>query len=475
MISFGPGGAQGADLLVVPVLKDRVPASPSAVQPDLDAISGYLDTKDFSGKAGQIQFVATPDGETDEALLVGLGDEVDAEGIRRAAGAVSRAASRYRTVATLLSDVEVDGAEGAVVLGTLLGAYSFDEYRSDPKTPRLATMTLLGEEVSDRSVDEATTLAKGVILARDLVNRPAGDKPPTALADVATGLPPEVEVKVYDEDDCREAGFNALLGVNAGADHPARMVVMEYRPDNATQTVAFVGKGIVFDSGGLSIKPAAGMETMKTDMAGAAAVIAAMQVIAGLGINVNVVGITPLTENLIGGSAQRPGDVVRAYNGKTIEVLNTDAEGRLVLADGLSLAAEFSPDLIVDIATLTGGCKVALGSLVGGLFSNDDDAATTVGDAATAAGEKLWRLPVEQEYRPLIDSDIADMKNNAGRWASPITAALLLEEFVDDTPWVHLDIAGPGRVDKTDHYLIKGASGFGVRTLVSVAQSLADA
>ena len=226
MISFRTGSARDADLLVVPVLKDRVPASSSVVQPDLDAIAKYLDMKDFSGKAGQTQFVATPDGETNEALLVGLGDEVDAEGIRRAAGGVARAVSRYGTVATLLSDVDVDGAEGAVVLGTLLGAYSFDEYRSDPKTPLLDEMTLVGSDISDRSIEEASSLAQGVILARDLVNRPAGDKPPTALADVAMGLPSEVAVKVYDEDECREAGFNALLGVNAGADHPARMVVM---------------------------------------------------------------------------------------------------------------------------------------------------------------------------------------------------------------------------------------------------------
>ncbi|MGI9585548.1 MAG: leucyl aminopeptidase [Acidimicrobiia bacterium] len=474
MIAFNTGDAEGANLLVVPVLVGRIPASQSALQPDLDDLDAYLDLKDFSGKSGQTLFVPTPGAITPEVLLVGLGDEVDAERIRRIAGSVARVVSRYVSVATLLSDVDVDGADAAVALGTLLGSYSFDEYRSEVKTPLLETMILLGEGASEAGIDEGVATARGVVLARDLVNRPAADKPPTALAAVAMSLPDEVEVRVYDEDECREAGFNALLGVNAGADRPARMVVMQYQPAGATGTLAFVGKGIVFDSGGLSIKPAVGMETMKTDMGGAAAVIGAMQVIAELGLLVNVIGITPLTENLVSGSAQRPGDVVRAYNGKTIEVLNTDAEGRLVLADGLSLALEFSPDLIVDIATLTGGCKVALGSLVGGLFSNDDEAADAVGDAATAAGEKLWRMPVEQEYRQMIDSDIADMKNTSGRWASPITAALLLEEFVDDRPWVHLDIAGPGRVEKTDHYLIKGASGFGVRTLVSVAQSFAD-
>jgi leucyl aminopeptidase len=253
------------------------------------------------------------------------------------------------------------------------------------------------------------------------------------------------------------------------------MVVMKYSPAGATQTVAFVGKGIVFDSGGLSIKPAAGMETMKTDMAGAAAVMGAMQVIARLGLKVNAIGVTPLTENLTGGSAQRPGDVMTAYNGKTIEVLNTDAEGRLVLADGLSLAVEMKPDLVIDIATLTGACKVALGTNIGGLLSNSDDAAELVGSAARAAGEKMWRLPLEREYASLVESDIADMKNTGGRWGGTITAALILEAFVGDTPWVHLDVAGPARADKTEHYVLKGGSGFGVRTLVAVAEGMVAA
>ena len=212
------------------------------------------------------------------------------------------------------------------------------------------------------------------------------------------------------------------------------------------------------------------METMKTDMAGAAAVLGAVQAIATLGIGVNVVGITPFTENMTGGSAQRPGDVLRAYNGKTIEVLNTDAEGRLILADGLALAAEENPDLIVDIATLTGACNIALGPLIAGLFASDDEAAQLVQDAATAAGEKVWRLPLEDEYRSTMESDIADMKNTTGRYGGAIGAGLMLSEFVGDVPWVHLDIAGPARADKTDHYITKGGSGFGVRTLISIAR-----
>ena len=475
MIDIQPGEAADAGVVVVPVLSDRVVAAGDEFVPDLESISALLDVHDFSGKRGQTLFIQTPDGPTPEALLVGMGDEADTDSIRRASGVAARAAKGYVTVATTLGDVDIEGAAGAVVVGTILGAYTFDEYKSDPKASKIASLTLVGGEISDDEIAAASSLAYGVVLARDLVNRPAADTPPTALADIASGLSLDVDVKVYDEDEIVDAGFGGLIAVNLGADRPARMVVMRYSPDGADRTVAFVGKGIVFDSGGLSIKPAAGMETMKTDMAGAAAVMGAVKVIAELGLNVNVIGITPLTENMTGGSAQKPGDVMRAYNGKTIEVLNTDAEGRLVLADGLSLAAEFEPDLIVDIATLTGASVVALGPLIGAIFASDDAAAEIVESAAAAAGEKMWRMPLETEYKPMIESDIADMKNIAGRWGGAITAGLLLSEFVGDTPWVHLDIAGPARADKADHYIAKGGTGFGVLTLVEVARSMAEA
>jgi leucyl aminopeptidase len=474
MIEIVTGATEGADLLVVPVLADRTPVPAAAAVVDLESLRPLLDAKDFTGKVGQSLFVQTPAGPAPELLLIGLGEDVDAEGLRRAAGSAARAASRYATVATLLHAVNIEGASSAVVLGTQLGAYSFDEYRSEPKERAFSTLVLVGDEVDDGDIRQANALANGVSLARDLVNRPAADKPPAAIADIATGLHRDVSVTVYDERQIEEMGFGGLVAVNRGSDRPARMVVMEYRPEGASRTVAFVGKGIVFDSGGLSIKSAANMETMKTDMAGAAAVMGAVQAIAEVGLVVNVIGIAPLTENLTGGSATRPGDVMRAYNGKTIEILNTDAEGRLVLADGLSLAAEKGPDLIVDIATLTGACKVALGPSIGGLFAINDEAATTVASAAESAGEKFWRLPIDKEYRSLVDSDIADMKNTGGGWGGAILAALILSEFVGDVPWVHLDVAGPARADSTEHYVSKGASGFGVRTLYAIAEALAD-
>ncbi len=474
MISIIAGNTDGADLLMIPVLTDRILACDPDLAPDLDDLSSFLDARDFSGKRGESVLVPTPDGPTDEVLLVGLGEEIDAETLRRAAGSAVRAVSQYTTVACALNQVDIDDAANAVALGTWLGAYSFDEYKSDPKIPKISTMVMVSSDDISAQIEDARAIASGVMLARDLVNRPARDKAPRKLAAIAMELSRSIDVTVFEEDEIAERGFGGLEAVNLGADEPARMVVMRYTPEGATKTLALVGKGIVFDSGGLSIKPAAGMETMKTDMAGAAAVMGALQAIAEIGLTINVVGIAPITENMTGGSAQRPGDVMKAYNGKTIEVLNTDAEGRLVLADGLALAVEETPDLVVDIATLTGACKVALGPLIGGFFATDDDAAHLVDVAASAAGEKLWRLPLEEEYRSMIESDIADMKNTAGRWGGAITAGLILSEFVGDTPWVHIDVAGPARADKTEHYLIKGGSGFGVRTLVSLARAMQD-
>jgi leucyl aminopeptidase len=463
------------DIAVVPVLAARTTIAGDPLAPDLDGYERLLDAREFSGKAGQTLFIQTPDGTAPETLLVGLGTDVDAESLRRAAGIAVRSLSGYTSVGTTLHLVDIEDSGGAVAMGMWLGSYSFDEYKSEPKPAVLASVFLIGGEDSAGDVARAKVITDAIVLARDLVNRPALDKSPAMIADIAVGVAHNVSVKVYDETEIEEAGFGGLVGVNRGSDRPARMVVMRYEPEGATKTLALVGKGIVFDSGGLSIKPAAGMETMKTDMAGAAAVIGAVQAISRLGLLVNVVGIAPLTENMTGGGAQRPGDVMTAYNGKTIEVLNTDAEGRLVLADGLALAAEMEPDLIIDIATLTGAAKVSLGPLIGCLFSNDDDAAATVEAASKAAGEKLWRMPLEKEYASMVESDIADMKNNGGRWGGAITAGLILSEFVGEIPWVHLDVAGPARADKTEHYVAKGGSGFGVRTLVAVAEAMAGA
>ncbi|MBT8197280.1 MAG: leucyl aminopeptidase [Acidimicrobiia bacterium] len=467
-------GPVPADVLAVPVFADRVwgPGTEAAIA-DVDGLEEYLDAVGFTGKKGQITAVPSADGTL---LLVGLGDDLNAEGLRQAAGRVGRKSRKAARVATTLHQVGLDDAAELVGLGFALGQYSFDEHRSKAEPAVTEALVLVDGSDDDAAAAEAgAVIAGGVVAARDLVNRPPGHKPPTAFAAWATEMAEQVgaTIEVFDEDQIAAERFGGLQGVSAGAHNPPRMVVMRYEPAGATKTVAFVGKGIIFDSGGLSLKPPKAMEDMKTDMAGAAAVFGAVQAIATRGFQVNVLAIMPLTENMPGGGAMRPGDVLEARNGKTIEVLNTDAEGRLVLADGLSLAAESSPDLIIDIATLTGACKVALGPRIAGLFSNDDDAAATVVAAARRAGERVWRMPLAADYRPMIDSTIADMKNTGDRWGGAITAALLLEEFVGDVPWVHLDIAGPGRADSTRHYVQKGATGFGVRTLVAVAEDLA--
>ena len=333
------------------------------------------------------------------------------------------------SIATTLHSVDGATAE-MVALGMSLGQYRFDDYRSEPKPAKTETVVFVdGTDDDAAEAGRGATIARGVAAARDLINEPSAGKPPAGIADRAVAMAADVGVRavVHDPEAMEEAGMGGVLGVGMGSANPPRLVELWHEPEDAEAFLAVVGKGIVFDSGGLSLKPAAAMEEMKTDMSGAAAVFGAVQVIAEMGLNVKVLGIMPLAENMPGGGAQRPGDVLRIRNGKTIEVLNTDAEGRLVLADGLSLAAEQDPDLIVDIATLTGACKVALGDHIAGLFGNDDDAVDKVRDAAAAAGERVWPMPLPDDYRKMIDSDVADMKNVGTRWGGAITAAALLE------------------------------------------------
>jgi leucyl aminopeptidase len=461
------------DLLVLPVFEDGVwgPGAADTVAGLGDWVEGYLAGLDFTGKVGQTAAVPSSN-SFGRVLFVGLGDEADADVLRKVSGVAGRAALRYEKVVTTLSQLEIDGAAEAVAYGFILGQYKFNKYLTKPKPSQTTELVLIGADEAD--ISRGTVIAAGVAMARDLVNEPAGGKKPEVLADIADDMAGElgIEITVYDEAEIEAEGFGGLRAVSLGATNPPRMVVMRYRPEGAKKSLALVGKGIVFDSGGLSIKPASGMETMKTDMSGAAAVFGAINAIAGLGLPVNVTAVTPLTENMTGGAAQRPGDVFTARNGKTVEVLNTDAEGRLVLADGLSLAVEEEPDLMVDVATLTGACMVALGNKVAGLFGGDDDSAEQVEAAARRAGEKVWRLPLEKEYRSKLDSPIADIKNIGDRHGGAITAALFLAEFTDERPWVHLDIAGPARAESDDGYISKGGTGFAVSTLVALAEDM---
>jgi len=477
MIEIRGSVSGGIDGLVVGVGADRAfDDTGRAVLAQMPRVERVMDEADFTGKAGQsVSVVGSGDVPYGRVVFVGLGPDPGAEQVRRAAGTGARALAKAATVATTLHAAAVDGASEAVGLGFTLGAYTFTRHKSDPKPSLTTTLVLLdGSDGDVAAAQRGRSIAAGVNLARDLINTPAMDKAPEALAGIVADMAERtgLRIRVLDEVEIAAERLNGLRGVSLGAANPPRLVELRHDPADARGFVAFVGKGIVFDSGGLSIKTADSMETMKTDMSGAAAVFGAMQVIAELGLPVKVLGIAPLTENMPGGSAMRPGDVLEIRNGKTIEVLNTDAEGRLVLADGLALAAEESPDLVIDVATLTGACKVALGEKIGGLFGADDPAATVL-EAAEAAGERMWRMPLPEDYRKNIDSDVADMKNTGGRWGGAINAALLLKEFVGDVPWVHLDIAGPARASDAEHYIPKGGTGFGVRTLVEVARRIA--
>jgi leucyl aminopeptidase len=438
---------------------------------DIPVAHGDLEPLGFKGEATETVAVIGREGPV---VLVGLGETADADGLLRAAGAGARLVPAGSVIATSLHQVDIDGALEAVVAGLTAGSYRFDQYRSGQSSPE-ADIVLLGS-TDPGALEQAVVLAAAVCRTRDWVNRPPIDASPDSLA---TEMGADLEdagftVEIWDETRIADEKLGALLGVAAGSVRPPRLLAGRYRPTGAERHLALVGKGITFDSGGLSIKTAEGMETMKSDMAGGAAVAAAAATIARLGLAVDVSVFVPLTDNMPSGSAVKPGDVLTARNGKTIEVLNTDAEGRLVLADGLALAAEEDSDLILDAATLTGAARVALGSHIAALFSSSEEVESQVRGAAERAGERVWPLPLPGDYRSNIDSPVADMKNTGGRYGGSINAALLLAEFVGETPWAHMDIAGPGWLFEDGPLGPKGASGFGVRTIVTLASELAE-
>ncbi|HZP29227.1 MAG TPA: leucyl aminopeptidase [Acidimicrobiia bacterium] len=474
-----------ADLLAVPVYADReLGPGADAVDRALDGTLGsFMEESGFEGKPGETLLVPAAGRLTAKAaLLVGVGkrDDLTLDGLRRAAAAVARRADKVGHVATTLVDAAPAStgsaaAAQAVAEGVLLGAYQFLEYKSEAKPSALRQVTMPGGADVRRGVERGDAIAHAVIWARDMINEPSGEKSPSDFAAAAKRLLAGrgVTVTVLSEAQLRAQRMGGLLGVGQGSARPPRFLKIDYNPGGrADGRLALVGKGVVFDSGGLSLKTAAGMETMKTDMSGAAAVVATMSVLRGLGVKARVTGYVPLVENMPSGTAIRPGDVLRIRNGKTVEVLNTDAEGRLILADALSLATEDRADAIVDLATLTGACLVALGEKIAGLMTNHDDWGAQVRAAADRAGEPVWPLPLPKEYRKLIDSEIADIKNvSAGGYGGALTAGLFLQEFVGDVPWTHLDIAGPARAGNDDGYLVKGGTGFGVRTLVELVES----
>jgi leucyl aminopeptidase len=451
------------------------------------ALAQSVASKAFSGKEGESLLFPTGTGlPGSRVLLVGLGDPArgNLDVMRRGAAGAGRILQQHRVTeaALVLPDFLPDpvapaGAVQALTEGLLLCSYRFDRYRTQKREelpPLLEKFRLLlpREDFLDAAKDameKARKVCAGVTLARDLVNEPGNVKAPEYLAERARRLAGErgLACTVLGEEQLRREGFGALLAVAQGSARPPRLIVLEYRGgDPQDKPLVLVGKGVVFDSGGISLKPGEKMDEMKMDMAGAAAVLGTLEAVAGMGLPVNLVGIVPAVENLPSATAYRPGDIITSLSGRTIEVLNTDAEGRLILADALTYAGRFEPRAVIDLATLTGACIIALGHEASAVFSNREELARELIAAGENSAERLWQLPLWEAYGKLIKSEVADVKNTGGRPAGTITAAAFLQQFVPDCPWAHIDIAGTAWEEKGTDWCPKGGTGVGVRLLV---------
>jgi len=478
-----------ADLLVLPVQEKKLALAPlRALDRRLRGkLSERMQKSKFTGAEGSaLLYPSSGLLPSSHVLLLGMGGapEIEADSWRKAGARARREAAGVGAADIALYFAPSGGAEqaaAAIVEGMLLASYQFNKYRSNSKTPEaVRSLTffrpgLARRAALEQSIATVQQTMPGVYLARDLINEPPSVTTARFLGEQAQrhcrgrGL----TVEVWGKKKIAAMKLAGLLAVNRGSQEEPRFIVIRYRPPGKPKKqVALIGKGITFDSGGLSLKPSKSMETMKLDMSGGAAVIGVMSRLPHLGLNIAVTSYIPTTDNLPGANAQKPGDVIRYLNGKTIEVLNTDAEGRLILADALALAAQQKPDCIINLATLTGACMVALGSEVGGLFSNDQPLADQVLRCARESGEKLWQLPLVKEYRELIKSSVADIKNIGGAHGGAITAALILQEFVGDVPWAHLDIAGPAFAESDTALCGKGGTGFGVRTMLRFLSTL---
>ena len=458
---------------------------------------GTPTTKGLATKLAHLLTAASPTAKAGDVVLVPSAGLVTAdvivfaciavdsttEDVRRVAGSALRAAGDRKTVA-VATPADSPEIVAAVGQGARLGAYRFTAFRSGTEKESTGTSTILlvAEDARSKAVKvavaDAETVTKAVIEARDLVNTPPSALTPHDFAEFVRrhSQDTSIRVDIYNERKLAREGYGGIIGVGQGSDHPPRLVRMTYSPPRARGHLAFVGKGITFDSGGLSLKPPPAMITMKCDMAGAAAVATATLAIARLGIPVKVTAYLALAENMPSGAAQRPGDVLTMYNGTTVEVLNTDAEGRLVMADAIARACEDSPDVLVDVATLTGAQTIALGTHVSAIMANDDELRDRVAAAAELAGESMWPMPLPPELRPSLNSKVADLANIGERMGGMLTAGLFLSEFVTSgTSWAHLDIAGPAFNEGSPHgYTPAGGTGIAVRTLVALAEQLAD-
>ncbi|MCY3543285.1 MAG: leucyl aminopeptidase [Chloroflexi bacterium] len=456
------------------------------------AISALIADGEIKGKSGEMTLIHTLGSITPKRVLVaGLGsaDSFTLDGVRSVAAEAARHLNGIgvQSAATIVHGAGIAGLDEqssaqALAEGIVLGMYRFDKYKADASDANLNEMTVVEFDESKldalrSGIDVGSIIGEGVNRCRDMANEPANSMTPSEMAEQALEVSQAhgVELEVIERPQMKELGMGALLAVARASEEPPKFIIMRYNgdPQNTENNIGLLGKGITFDSGGLDIKNASGMATMKGDMAGGASVIGAMEAIAQLKPKINVTVIVPAAENMVSGAALRPGDVIRAMNGKTIEIDNTDAEGRLVLADAMSYARSVGLNRLVDVATLTGAMGVALGDKCMGAFGNDDEFTQQVVSAGNAVGERAWPLPMYDEYKTQYRSDIADIKNTGGSGAGAITGALIIGEFNDGAPWVHLDIAGVARTGSVKGANIKGATGAPVRTLVRLVCDLA--
>ncbi len=475
------------DILVIPVCEDEAiheNRTLTALAKKAAAIRG------FKGEKGDEAVFFSPDGiQAEQVVCMGLGkaEKLDAEALRTFAGkAVKYAMPRKPENLWIAAPSEKktglspEQIAQALLEGAGLANYVFDEYKSEKKLEPLADITIRVQDAGPRKyaglAARIDSICTGTHLARRWVSRPSNLKLPEryAASIVEEAKKAGLKITVLDEKELAEKNFGAMLAVGQGSAAPPRLVVLEYRAKGAKKTVALVGKGVTFDSGGIDIKPGAGMETMKMDMAGSAAVAATLITAARLKLKVNLVGLMPLVENMPSGTAIRPGDIITTYSGKTVEIGNTDAEGRLILCDALAYAAEqYKPDAIIDLATLTGACLIALGDRIAGVFSSDEALAALITDSGKNTGERCWTLPLPDDYREYLKSNFADINNMSNtRAGGAITAALFLSEFVKESRWAHIDIAGPAYVSKAEACCPPGGTGFGVRLLCDLLEKI---
>ncbi len=437
----------------------------------------------FNGELGQSMMINSINSKirADRVLIVGLGkkSKFNSATAREVGVIIANKTKHFsKTIGIYLDTITQSSQIQAFAEGVRLGTYSFNKYKSkENKQSTIDSIVFISKQIKNKKFIEdnniavkANTISDSVVFTRDLVNEPPVTLTPTKLAQLAEEIAAEGGLKctVFDEHEIKKRKMGGLLGVSLGSSEPPRFIHLEYTPHRKTKkSVAIVGKGITFDSGGLCLKPPDGMKTMKMDMAGSAVVLGVMKAVSKLKPAVHVHGLISATENMTGASAYKPDDVVTALNGKTIEIINTDAEGRVVLSDALSYAVKLKVQEIVDLATLTGACIVGLGSYTAGVMGNNQALIDKILNASRNAGEKMWQLPMDDELRKEMESDIADVKNAGSRWGGAITAAIFLEHFVGNTPWAHIDIAGPAFMDSATRSQPKGGTGFGVRTILS--------